>query len=212
VPAVFTAVVLLVGISALGDAPDTRNSTEQIARYFSVHNNSIYFCAVCVTVAMGGLLVFAAFVAQTIDGAGASVLASVARSTSVVVATGVIIAMALMYATLAYVIGPESPGSAKALFELTLVVVPLLAVPIGMLIGVVALAVFRNGVGRPWFGVLSIVAVVVCAIGACGFAEHGLFSPDVQQQVVFQVLIVWLIASVWGLRERRAYSEATVGT
>jgi hypothetical protein len=152
---------------------------------------------------MGGLLVFGAFVAQAIDRAGASVLAAVVRSTSVAVATGVIIAMALMYATLAYVVGPESPGSAKALFELTLVVTPLLAVPIGMLIGAVALAVLRNGVGRRWFGTVSVVAVGLCALAACGYAEHGFFSPDVQQQVVFQLLILWLLASAFGLRPSR---------
>jgi hypothetical protein len=72
-----------------------------------------------------------------------------------------------------------------------------------MLIGSVALAVFRNGVGRRWFGVLSVVAVVLCAIGACGFAEHGFFSPDVQQQVVFQVFILWLLVSAFGLRGPR---------
>ena len=207
-PAVFTAVVFLLGVSALGDAPDTRDTSQQIAHYFSVHSSSAYFCAGALTLAMGGLIVFAALVAADADAKGAGELASVMRSTATVVAAGVILGMALMYAALGYVVGAEAPDSAKALFELTLVATPLLAVPIAMLVGATGIAVLTRTVGKRWFGILSLVAAAVTAIAAFAWADHGFFSPDVQQQVVFQVFVIWLLVSAFGLRPVRTERAA----
>jgi hypothetical protein len=41
--------------------------------------------------------------------------------------------------------------------------------------------------------VVSVVAALVLVVTRFAFAEHGAFSPDVQQQVLFNTLVLWLV-------------------
>ena len=104
------------------------------------------------------------------------------------------VGMTLQYATLSYVVGSEAPASAKAMFELTLVTATIVSVPLLVLILAVAWAEWRSQ-GVTVRLVASLIAAVVLAGTPFSFAEHGAFSPDVQQQVVFDTLILWLIIS-----------------
>jgi hypothetical protein len=105
----------------------------------------------------------------------------------------------LMYAALAYVVGAEAPESAKALYELTLVATPVLALPLATLPAAVSYAVLRTGVTPRWFGALSAVAAVALAAPSVGFARSGPLSPDVGQQILFATLSIWLLVAglVW---------------
>jgi hypothetical protein len=59
-PGVIGGVLFLSGAAALGDAPDTRASTEQIADYFVVHRNSVFVAVILLGAATVALLWFAA--------------------------------------------------------------------------------------------------------------------------------------------------------
>jgi hypothetical protein len=126
---------------------------------------------------------------------GGGSLAGDLSATGAVVAIAVIgVGMLLQYATLSYVVGSEAPGSAKAMFELTLLTAPIVSVPLLVLIASVAWTERRTHGVTVRFAV-SVIAVLVLIASPFSFASHGLFSPDVQQQIVFNTLILWLIVT-----------------
>jgi hypothetical protein len=193
-PGVLTGVLLLLGASSLGDAPDTRASTAEIAAYFVTHRNSVFVAVIFFGAATIALLGFAATERLHAVSAGGGVGAAMTAGSAVLAVAVIDVGMLLPYATLAYVVGSEAPDSAKAMFELTLLTAPIVSVPIVVLVTAVAWAEFRRHRVTVRF-VVSVIAAVLLAAGPFSFAEHGAFSPDVQQQVVFNTLILWLIVS-----------------
>jgi hypothetical protein len=191
---VVAGILFLLGASSLGDAPDTRASTEQIAHYFVVHRNSVFAAVVLLGAATMALLWFVARErGRAVDvhqpfsgdlGAGAGVVAIAV----------IVVGMLLLYATLSYVVGSEAPASAKAMFELTLLTATIVSVPLLILLLAVAWTEWRHH-GVTARLVASLIAAVVLVGAPFSFAEHGAFSTDVQQQVVFNTLILWLIIS-----------------
>ncbi len=74
-----------------------------------------------------------------------------------------------------------------------------------LLLGTVAI---RRGVLPRWFAWASAIGAVLVLPGAVAFGETGFFYSDVQQQVVAQVFLLWLLAAaivVW--RSRPAYES-----
>ena len=192
--AVVAAAGFLFSFGMLGDTPDTRDSSERIATYFVDHSTSVFVGLVGMTVGVCALLVFGSSLAQHFGTTGEGVASRVAQSASTIIAALIVATMAVVYAALAYVVGAEAPASAKGLFELTLVGTPVVAAPISLLCATTAWVVLR-GTHRRWFGWLSVALAIVLAVGAMSFATKGLFSPDVQQQVVFESFIAWLITT-----------------
>ena len=179
--ALVAAVALFVGLGLLGDTPDTRASNSQIASYFVAHSASVLAAAVLLGVAVAALLVFAA-----------SLGSRVSQSAATVVATLMLTALVLPYVALAYVVGAEASDAAKPIFELTLAATPVLALPLALLVastGLAQLAAHRR------FGVASLVLAPLLVVSSASFAASGFFSPDVQQQVVFQGFLVWMVAA-----------------
>jgi hypothetical protein len=193
-PGVLAGVLFFVGAASLGDAPDTRSTTEQIAAYFVTNRNSIFMAVVAFGAAAFSLLWFAARERARSATGGASLSGDLAFGAAVIAAGVFEVGMVLQYATLAYVVGAEAPDSAKAMFELTLLTAPIVSVPLMVLIGSTAWTEHRRHGASARF-VVSVVALVLLVPSPFSFADHGAFSPDVQQQVVFNVLIVWLIVS-----------------
>jgi hypothetical protein len=174
------AATLLVGLGLLGDTPDTRDSTGHIASYFVAHSGSVLAGAVLIGVAAAALLVFAG-----------SLGSRVAQSAGTVVATLMLAGLVLPYVALAYVVGAEAPDTAKAIFELSLVATPVIALPLALLVGSAGLASFA---AHRRFAVASLVLAALMVVASASFAASGWFSPDVQQQVVFQGFLIWLVA------------------
>jgi hypothetical protein len=177
--ALTTAVALFVGLGLLGDTPDTRDSTGQVAGYFVSHSASVLTGAVFLGVAGAALLVLAASLGDR-----------VAQSAATVVATVMLTAMVLPYVALAYVVGAEASDAAKPLFELTLAATPVIALPLALLVGSTGVAAFA---AHRRFAVASLALAALMVVASASFAASGFFSPDVQQQVVFQGFLVWLV-------------------
>ena len=198
-PALLAGLTLQVAASGLGDTPDTRDTTEQIAAYFDDHRTEIFVSVVLFT--LGALLLgwFAVRVRDRLAGGGYPELGTVALVGTLLGLAVLMSGMVLMYAALSYVVGTEAPDSAKALFELTLVATPVLALPLATLPGAAAWAVLRRRVAPLWFGALSTLAAVLLAIPSVGFARSGPLSPDVGQQILFATLSIWLVVAglVW---------------
>jgi hypothetical protein len=189
---VIGGVLFLFGAASLGDAPDTRASTEQIADYFVVHRNSVFLAVILLGAATVALLWFAATERRRAAGGGQGFSGALTIGAAVAVIAVIEVGMVLQYATLSYVVGAEAPDSAKAMFELTLLTAPIVSVPILVLIASVAWTELQSHGVTVRF-VVSVIALVVLAATPFSFAEHGAFSPDVQQQVVFDTLVLWLV-------------------
>jgi len=187
--AVASSVILFTGLGSLGDTPDTRSTSAEIADYFVAHRAAVFVAAVFIGVAMMLALVVLSSVSMTLFDP-LSVAGSFVRSAATVVAAVVATTMTLAYAGLAYVIGAETPGSAKPLFELTLVATAVIAVPLAALSSTVGIALWRCG--HRWRAVVSGGAAAVFVLAATSFASRGALSPDVQQSVVFLAFAVWL--------------------
>ena len=198
-PALLAGLTLQVAASGLGDTPDTRDSTGQIAAWFDEHRTDVFVSVVLFT--LGALLLgwFAVRVRDRLGAGGYPELGTVALVGTLLGLAVLMSGVVLMYAALSYVVGAEAPDSAKALFELTLAATPVLALPLATLPGAAAWVVLRAGVAPVWFGALSTLAAVLLAIPSVGFARSGPLSPDVGQQVLFATLSIWLVVAglVW---------------
>ena len=203
--AAFGVVVLMVGLSAFGDTPDTRDPTDEVAAWFTDHRTAVLFGVVAVGVAFFAVLDVALRAVDDADRRPAR-LAQAALTVAVAV---VFLGLLLPYAGLAYVVGEESPESAKAIFSLTLVSTPILALALAVAFGTIAWQGHRAGSARRWFIVVTGVAAALFAWGACSWMARGPMSPDVQQQVVFQTLVIWLVCA--GVALRRRPDPATAG-
>jgi hypothetical protein len=134
----------------------------------------------------------------------------VAQAAATVVVGIVVLGMLLVYAALSYVIGAEVPEMAKGFFELTLVVSPIVALPIAALVAATGFGVIRARAKAGWFGYVSLTAGALMALVSSGFTAHGAASPDVEQQVVFGILAIWLITTGPGLARLRTPHQGSV--
>jgi hypothetical protein len=208
------ALTLSTGSSMLGDTPDTRDSTDAIAQYFLQHRSSVFLGSLLMTVAFVALTAIAFVLAEQIEDDGRQLISQLVPAAAMVTLAVYLIAILLSYLTLSYVIGAEAPGSAKAIFELTLVATLVISWPLAALVGTVGIGLARCDRSRTWFLVLSTTIATVFAAGTASFAHDGWFSPDVQQQVVFSATATWLLAVGLAVRSpafgarRRLPSEA----
>ena len=195
------AIAIVAGLSCFGDTPDTRDTSPMVAAWFSHHRTGVFAGVVLVGVAMMAVLTLGARLAERFSNAGEPVLGRVIQGASTVSAAVVMIGALLPYAGLAYVLGQESPEMAKGIFDLTLVTTPILALALSVMVGATGLAAHRSYRFGPWFAWLSLGVAVTMLWSACSFAARGPMSPDVQQSVVFELLVLWVVAA--GIAEGR---------
>lgn len=189
------AISILAGLSCFGDTPDTRDTSPMVAAWFTDHRTGVFFGVVLLGVAMMALLTLGARLAERFSNAGEPILSRVIQGASTVSATVVMIGALLPYAGLAYVLGQESPEMAKGIFDLTLVTTPILALALSVMVGAAGLAARRSHRFGPWFAWLSLGVAVTMLWSACSFAARGPMSPDVQQSVVFELLVLWIVSA-----------------
>ena len=197
-------VLVFLGASSLGDTPDTRDTTAQVASYFRTNRTTVFVGCVLLGLGLLAVLAVCARIATLLDATGQAGIARFVQSAGTVAATLMLATVVLINASLSYVIGDEAPDMAKGLFELTLVATPLIALALAGLVGGTALGLARASSGRRWFVILSTAIAVAHLVGAVSFARSRPFSPDVQQQVYLLSLVVWLLASGRGLRPHDA--------
>jgi hypothetical protein len=179
------AVVAYVGLIALGDAPDTRDTKRQVASYFVDHRTSVLISAVMLDLAVTLFVVVVTRWRRLLTDVGAAIQGDLVMATGIVV-TVLVLLQALVYATLSYVVGSETPDNAKALFELTLVLTPVVALPMAAMFTALAstpgLSMRVRSVGA--------VAALVAVVAGVSYAHSGPFSPDVQQSVLFTAFMI----------------------
>ena len=198
---------LMVGLSLLGDTPDTRDSTDSVARYFVGQRTSVVIGVILISWAMVALLRQVASIGGALPPTHEQ-MSTFIQSVATVIVAVVLATMLVPYSALSYSVGAESPEMAKALFGITLIATPILAAPFAALTLTVGVA-SRHGFACRWFSALSTVIGAMFAITTIAYAANGPLSPDVQQQVLFELATLWLIASTIGIpRAAHAANDA----
>ncbi len=196
------AAVLYVGLSAFGDTPDPGDPAPQVTAYFTANRVGIRVGVVLVGVALLGLVAVVVRLDHLLRDAGHGGAGTLMVSSATVAAGAVAVGLLLPYVGLTSGVGAEAPGFGKGVFILTVMLTPIVAVPLAALTAATGIALHRAGIGSAWFARASVVVAAVLVVSACSFASDGYFSADVQQQVVFTVLTGWLLASTFGTRTR----------
>jgi len=179
-------VLVLLGLSALGDAPDPGDDAAPLAHYFVEHRNSVFAGTTLVALAGVAIIIFLAVLLTRLDD-------PVARPIVFAAGLGVVAIFELnelIYLALAYSVGHDDPSTAKSLFVMTIVASNLLGAVVALLLGTVAL---RRGTLPRWFAWASGIGAVLVPPAMVSFGGHGFFYPDVQQQVIAQVFLLWLV-------------------
>jgi hypothetical protein len=189
-------VLALAGFGALGDTPDPHDPAGSVAAYFVRHRDSMFASTTLVAFAGVAILIFLAVLSTRLDD-------PVARPIAFAAGAGIVALFelnALIYATLGYSVARDDPATAKSLFVVTILVTVLLSPLVALLLATVAI---RRGVLPRWFAYVSAIGAVLVLPAAVSFQNSGFFYPDVQQQVVAQVFLLWLLLAaivVWRSR------------
>ncbi|WP_421118124.1 hypothetical protein ACE2AJ_12015 [Aquihabitans daechungensis] len=193
------ALLMYVGASSYGDTPDTRDSSAEIGAWFVASRGPVLVGAVLSLWAL--MLVLMTFsriesLADRSEGAAPGPGIPITAMATVGI-TVLAIGMHLPLAVIAYVVAQRDPGTAAALFEVTLASAPVASVPLSLALLGTAVRTRRT---RSTLARSSIVASAVLATASMAWAYSGAFSPDVAQQVLYGVLTLWLIGSAVGER------------
>jgi len=198
--ALLSGVALDVGLSLLGDTPDTRDAPDLVARYFSLHRNSVFGAVIVVTAAMIGMLWTASDASERLSAGGRTRAARFAISLATIGVALFFVALLLPYATMSYFDTAGDNATTASLFKLSLAAIPLIGAIFGALFLTVGVA--GRAIVSRWFAIASGTAGVLVCVSAFGYAARGPFSPDVQQQVVGGLTALWLIAYPFGVMRR----------
>ncbi len=194
-PAIVAAVLIMLGPSAFGDTPDTRDTNEFMVDWFLAKRNSVMAGVVVLTLGLLAFLWFTGTVARRLERVGQGGAGAMASRSATVAVTLMVGFQFLLLAALAYVVAAEAPGSVKALFELTLVAQALVAPFLAVVPAAVAWSLRSSPDVPRWFVGASAVAAVALAVPTVGYAHSGPLSPDVGQQILYQTLMLWLLAA-----------------
>lgn len=189
------------GLTGVGDAPHPTQSDALIAGHFRDVRGAVLATAplgqLGAVAAAGFLVALARHLRHP-----AATMASTAVVAGGVISCAYLLLLHVVFASLAYEVAASSPAAAKALFVTTILAVP--AFGLGVCIGLAGAAVggVTTGLLPTWWTVLSTAGASLAAVATISYDETGYFSPDVQQQVVGNVLLIWLVVTSVALARR----------
>jgi hypothetical protein len=189
---VLGGVLMVQAVGTLGDTPDPHDSPTSVAAYFEHHDDDVYVSAALAAFATSALIVFICGLRHRLARSGSPIAATVVLTAALGV-TGLLLLNELVYATLSWQIASSSPALAKALFAIT-ILSPTVQGPLcATAFAAAATAALTRGSLPGWHAVLGLGAAALTALAGVCFAQGGYFYPDVQQQVVGNAFMLWLL-------------------
>jgi hypothetical protein len=198
------------GLSGLGDAPNPKASAADVAAYFVDRRDAVLAAAPFAYLGAIALVLFVAHVGGRLRQAGrsgAATLVTVGGAMCATYFTGINIVLT----TIAYEVAATSPDTAKALFVGTILAVPLLGAGVVALLGGLAWGDWDTQLVPRWLVLLSAGGAAAAVLSLVSFAERGVFSPDVQQQISGNAVLLWpaLTGGALAWRARRGEPSST---
>lgn len=197
------------GLSGLGDAPNPKASASEIGAYFVDRRGAVLTAAPFGYLGAIALVLFSVHVAGRLRRFGQA-----GAATSVVVGAGIcasyLAGLHIALTTIAYDVAATSPDAAKAVFVGTILAVPVLGVGVAVLLGGLAWGDRDARLVPRWLVLSCAAGAAASALGLVSFAERGVFSPDVQQQISGNAVLLWPAltggAITWRATRRRPSS------
>ena len=188
------AILTIVGLSGVGDAPAPLAEAQLMAEHFQEVRVDVFIGAAVGLVGAALLTGFGLTLAMRLALAGEQGAAFVvgAGLTAVV---GYLLAIHVVYATLSYAVATTSADVTKGMFVATILAVPVFGLGVAALLVGAAIGCGRADVMASWWRTATLGAATLSTIAVFSYADSGFFSPDVQQQVVTYVLVAWLLTT-----------------
>jgi hypothetical protein len=199
------AILTIVGLSGVGDAPAPLVEARLMAEHFRAVRADVFVGAVIGLVGVAALVGFGLALAVRLGRTGERA-AALAVSAGLAVVAGYLLATHVVYTTLSYAVAATSDDITKGMFVATILAVPVFALGVATLLFAAAIGSWRAGIMPRWWRIATFAAGTLSSAAVSSYADSGFFSPDVQQQVIAYVLVVWLAATsiVWATRPPRA--------
>ncbi|MGD9796806.1 MAG: hypothetical protein AB7H43_04110 [Acidimicrobiia bacterium] len=191
-----TFVLTPLALAGVGDAPDPHLGDAEITAWFTLHRD-----AVLASAPFGYLTALAIGLFSFGLAAELSVRPAAAVRAGGSIAAGYFAFLQVAYTTLAY------GGDAGGLFVATILTVPVFAIGVALLLGGAA----GGGIRPRWLSRLAAAGAVAVTPAVLSFADSGWLSPDVEQQVVANGLLLWLLLAGIRLTGRRSTPAAASG-
>jgi hypothetical protein len=199
-------VLLLFAVGVLGDTPDPHDAQASIADYFVRHQHQTYISFAIASAAAVLLMIFFVGLRLRLHPVESPIAATVALIAALGV-LGSLMLNELLYLAFGWQIAAANPETVKPLFVLT-ILGPLIQGPLVATMLVASGTASRRSMALPrWHSIVGFIAAPVMACAGLAFAQTRYFSPDVQQQVVGQLFLLWiLVTAVLCLRTPAAAS------
>jgi hypothetical protein len=185
------AILTMVGLSGVGDAPAPLTDARLMAEHFQAVRTDVFIGAAVGLVGVAAMSWFVLSLALRL-GRGGEPAAALAVGAGLTGVVGYLLATHTVYTTLSYGLAATSAEVTKGLFVATILAVPVFGLGVATLLFGAATGSRRAGIMPSWWRIATLPSATLSSIAVFSYADSGFFSPDVQQQVVAYVLVVWL--------------------
>jgi hypothetical protein len=189
------------GLAGAGDAPHPNQSRTSIAAHFQHVGTGVFVSAPLGQLGAVAVAGFVLALARRRYRAAATVAKLMAGGG--LIASGYLLLLHVVYVTLSYTTESSSADTTKALFVGTILAVPIFGLGVAVAIGSAAYGAATSRLLPAWWAVISGIGATFAAVAVISYADSGFFSPDVQQQVVANVLLLWLLVTAATLAKRQ---------
>lgn len=192
--AVGVAGVLLtaLGLSGVGDAPAPNDTAASMASHFRTAQAAITATApigLIGAVAVGAFMLAVARRLHRVSQPGPALTVAAGGCLAACYLAG----LQIVYVALASEIAVEDARTTKGLFVLTIAATPVFGLAIAMTLAAAACGARRGGLHPTWWSTTTNAGATIAAVSVFCYADSGFFSPDVQQQVVGNILQLWIL-------------------
>jgi hypothetical protein len=188
------AILTMVGLSGVGDAPAPLTDAEPMAAHFQAVRTDVFIGAAVGLVGVAAMMSFGIWLALMLARRGEPA-AALAVGAGLVAVVGYVLAIHAVYTTLSYAIADTSAEVTKGMFVATILAVPVFGLGVASLLSGATIGCWRAEIMPLWWRIATLAGATLAAIAVVSYADSGFFSPDVQQQVVASVLLFWLLTT-----------------
>ena len=188
------AILTVVGMSGVGDAPAPLAEARSMADHFQAVRADVFIGAGFGLVGVTALGGFGLVLASRLGRAGERG-AALAVGAGLFLVVGYLLATHVVYTTLSYAVAATSADVTKGMFVATILAVPVFGLGVTTLLVGAAIGSRRADIMPAWWRTATLAAGTLSMVSVFSYADSGFLSPDVQQQAIANVLIIWLLTT-----------------
>jgi len=189
------------GLAGVGDAPHPKQSGTSIAAHFQQVSTAVLVSAPLGQLGAVAVAGFVLALARRLQRDGVRAAGVIAAGG--LIASSYLLLLHVVYTSLSYEVASSSAETTKAFFVGTILAVPVFGLGVAAVLGGAAYGAATSRLLPAWWAVVSGTGACLAALAVVAYADSGFFSPDVQQQVVANVLLLWLLVTAATLAKRQ---------